>query len=49
MLFAFHRFLNHEIYVNLATHSVDSSLLCSLPKSHKLLFVELWIEASLEG
>ena len=49
MLFAFHRFLYHEIHIDLAIHSVDSSLLCSLPKSYKLLFVELWIQASLEG
>ena len=49
MLFAFNRFLNHEIYINFAIHLIDSALLCSLPKSHKLLFVELWIEASLEG
>ena len=49
MLFAFHRFLYHEIYIDLAIHPIDSSLLCCLPKSHKLLFGELWIKASLEG
>ena len=49
MLFAFNRFLNHEIYKDLAIHPIDSSLLCSLPKSHKFLFGELWIQASLEG
>ena len=49
MLFAFYRLLNHKINIDLAIHPIDSSLLCSLPKSYKLLFVELWIQASLEG